>query len=334
LLEIAQRTKEGRETMTDLYPEIEPYEQGLLEVDDNNLIYWETCGNPHGKPAIVLHGGPGSGCSPWPRRLFDPGAYRLVLFDQRNCGRSTPNASALDTDLTSNTTTNLVADIEHLRQHLDVDRWLVFGGSWGSTLALAYAERYPERVTEMILFGVTTGRHKEVDWLFRGGIAIFFPEAGERLRSALPTAERHGDIVEAYYRRLNDSDLAVRQQAAEAWCLWESATPEWPPSTKLAERFTNPTFALAFARIVTHYMHHNLWLEDGSLLRNADVLTDIPGILVNGRFDFQAPIANAWKLNRVWPRAELVIVDNAGHAANAAITQELIRATDRFTTFR
>ena len=320
--------------MTNLYSATEPYAHGFLAVDNGNLIYWETRGNPHGKPAVVLHGGPGSGCSPWHRTLFNPAAYRLVLFDQRNCRRSTPNASSLDTDLTSNTTPNLINDIEHLRQHLHIDRWLVFGGSWGSTLALAYAESYPERVTEMILFGVTTGRHKEVDWLFRGGLAIFFPEAWERLLTALPITERAGDIVEAYYRRLNDSDPVVRQRAAEAWCLWESATPEWPPSTKLDSRFTDPTFALAFARIVTHYMHHNLWLEDGSLLRNADVLANIPGILVNGRFDFQAPIANAWELNRVWPRAELVVVDNAGHSPDHPdLTQELVRATDRFATF-
>ena len=321
--------------MTDLYPEIEPYEQGFLEVDNGNRVYWEICGNPHGKPAVVLHGGPGSGCSPWHRRLFDKSVYRLVLFDQRNCGRSTPHASALDTSLSSNTTAHLIADMEQLRQHLSIDRWLVFGGSWGSTLALAYAEKYPERVTEMILFGITTGRHQEIDWLFRGGVAIFFPEQWERLRTALPVAERAGDIVEAYYRRLNDANLTVRQRAAKAWCLWESATLAWPPSTSLAERFTSPTFALAFARIVTHYMHHKLWLEDGSLLRNADILANIPGILVNGRFDFQSPIANAWELNRVWPRAELMIVDNAGHAPNnPGLTQELIRATDRFAVFR
>ena len=316
--------------MTDLYPAIEPYEQGFLEVGDGNSIYWEMCGNPQGKPAVFLHGGPGSGCSPWHRRLFDPSVYRLVLFDQRNCKRSTPHASVHDTDLASNTTMNLVADIEHLRQHLNIDRWMIFGGSWGSTLALAYAEKYREQVSEMILFGITTGRYKEIDWCFRGGVAIFFPEAWERLRTALPITERDGDIVEAYYRRLNASDLSVCQHAAEAWCLWESATPEWPPSTRLAERFTDPRFALAFARIVTHYMHYNLWLEDGMLLRNADVLADIPAILVNGRFDFQAPIANAWELHRMWPRAELVIVDNAGHAANNPLTQALVRATNRF----
>ncbi len=317
--------------MITLYPEIEPYEQGFLAVDNGNFIYWEICGNPHGKPAVVLHGGPGSGCSPWQRRLFDPSVYRLVLFDQRNCGRSTPHASLLDTNLTSNTTANLIADIEHLRQYLGIEHWLILGGSWGCTLALAYAERYPERITQMILFGITTGRHKEIDWLFRGGVAIFFPEQWERLRIALPATEREGDIIEAYYRQLNDPDLTVRQQAAEAWCLWESATPEWPPTTSLAKRFTDPRYALAFARIVTHYMHHNLWLEDGILLRNADVLASIPAILVNGAFDFQSPIANAWELKRVWPRTSLVIVDNAGHAAsNAGLTQELIRATNQF----
>jgi proline iminopeptidase len=319
--------------MTNLYPEIEPYEQGFLEVDNGNQIYWETCGNPYGKPAVVLHGGPGSGCTPWYRRLFDPSAYRLVLFDQRNCGRSKPHASAFDTDLTSNTTEHLLADMEQLRQHLNVDRWLVFGVSWGTILALAYAERYPERVTEIILGGVTTGRYQEIDWLFRGGVASFFPEQWERFCSALPIDKRDRDIIKAYYHWLNDSNLASRQQAAEAWCLWESTTVEWPPSTRLAKPFTNPTFALAFARIVTHYIHHNLFLEDGILLRNAELLADIPGILVNGRFDFQAPLANAWELKRVWPRAELIIIDNAGHAPNAELTQALIRATQRFTVF-
>lgn len=321
--------------MTDLYPEIEPYEQGFLEVGDANSIYWEICGNPGGKPAVVLHGGPGSGCVPWYRRLFNPNSYRIVLFDQRNCGRSTPHASALDTDLKNNTTAHLIADIEQLRQHLKIDRWMVFGGSWGSTLALAYAVSHPERVTDMILFGVTTGRHNEIDWLFRGGVSIFFPEQWDHLRMALPASERDGDILGAYYRQLNDSDLEVRQQAANAWCLWESATLSWPPSTQLSPRFKDPTYALAFARIVTHYTHHNLFLEDGILLRNADKLSDITGILVNGRFDFQAPIGNAWELKRVWPHAELVIVDNAGHAAdNSNLTNEYIRATDRFAAIR
>jgi len=316
--------------MADLYPEIEPYEQGFLDVGDGNAMYWEVCGNPDGKPAVVLHGGPGSGCVPWYRRLFNPHAYRMVLFDQRNCGRSKPHASFLDTDLKNNTTAHLISDIEQLRQHLKIDRWMVFGGSWGSTLALAYAVNYPERVSDMILFGVTTGRHSEIDWLFRGGVSIFFPEQWDRLRMALPASERDGDILGAYYRQLNDPDLAIRQQAANAWCLWESASLEWPPSTNLAGRFTDSTYALAFARIVTHYTHHNSFLENGILLREADKLAGIPGILVNGRFDFQAPIGNAWELKRVWPRTELVIIDEAGHASSSSLDAELIGATNRF----
>lgn len=257
-----------------------------------------------------------------------------MLFDQRNCGRSTPHASDPETDLEANNTASLIADIELLRQQLAVEQWLVCGGSWGSTLALAYAETHPDRVTEMILFGVTTGRHTEFDWTFRGGLARFFPEQWERLRAVVRAAERDGDVVEAYHRLLNDPDPTVRRRAAEAWCLWESATPGWPPATGLAERFADPAYAMAFARIVIHYVRHNAWLEDGILLRGAGALSEIPGILVNGRFDFQAPIANAWELNRVWPRAEVVIVDDAGHATNANLSRELIRATDRFATSR
>ena len=249
--------------MRALYPKIDPYDHGLLEVGDGNAIYWETCGNPHGKPAVVLHGGPGSGCSALFRRFFDPDSYRLVLFDQRNCGRSTPHAAVPDTDLSHNTTANLVADIERLREHLAVERWLVFGGSWGSTLALAYAEALPARVTEMVLFGITTGRHEEWDWMFRGGLARFFPEEWERLRAALPPDERNGDIVEVYCRLLNDPDEGVRRRATVAWCEWESATPEWPVKAGLAERFRDPRHALAFARLVTHYARHYAWLEDG-----------------------------------------------------------------------
>jgi proline iminopeptidase len=302
----------------------------MLDVGDGELVYWETCGNANGKPAVVLHGGPGSGCSPWYRTLFDPRAYRIVLFDQRNCGRSTPHASEPDIDLHANNTGHLIADIELLRRRLTIDRWLVLGGSWGSTLALAYAETHPERVSEMILFGVTTGQHKEFDWVFRGGLARLFPEQWERLRAAVPVSERDRDIVEAYHRLLNDPDPAVCRRAAEAWCLWESATPAWPPATGLAKRFTDPAYALAFARIVTHYVRHNAWLEDGALIRGAGALAEIPGVLVNGRFDLQATLASAWELHRVWPRAELVIVDDAGHVPNADVNSALIRATNRF----
>ncbi|MGH2632676.1 MAG: prolyl aminopeptidase, partial [Tepidiformaceae bacterium] len=294
--------------MTDLYPDIGPYDHGMLDVGDGNLLYWEVCGNPEGKPAVVLHGGPGSGCTPWHRRLFDPSIYRVALFDQRNCGRSTPNASMPGTDLATNTTANQVADIERLREWLGVDRWLVLGGSWGSVLALAYAEVHPQRVTEMVLFGVSTGRYAELDWLFRGGVALFFPQQWEQLLAALPPGERDGDVVAAYNRLLNDPDTAVCQRAANAWCLWESATPSWPPTEGMAPRFQDPAFALSFARIVTHYIRHNQWLTDSQLLEGARALANIPGILVNGRFDFQGPIGNAWALKQAWPRAELVIV--------------------------
>jgi proline iminopeptidase len=320
--------------VTDRYPEGEPYQRGWLDAGDGNAVYWEICGNPHGKPALAVHGGPGSGASPWWRTLFDPGAYRAVLFDQRGCGRSRPHASDPNTDLTENTTLHLIEDMERLRQQLGIDQWLLLGGSWGSALALAYAEAHPKRVSEMILFGVTTGRRKEFDWLFRGGVAIFFPEQWERLREAVPVTAREGDVVEQYFRLLNDHDSAVRQRAAESWCRWESATLDWPPKTELDARFTDPRYAMAFARLVTHYVRHNAWIEDGTLLRHADKLAGIPGILVNGRLDFQAPVSNAWELRRVWPRADLVVVEDAGHGPNAALGRELVRATDRFASLR
>jgi proline iminopeptidase len=315
----------------DLYSEIDPDTHGFLEVDEGNRVYWECCGNPDGKPAVVLHGGPGSGCSPWHRRLFDPNVYRIVLLDQRNCGRSTPHASDHATNLAHNTTNHLLNDIEQLRQRLGVDRWLVVGGSWGSTLALAYAETHPNRVGGMILFGVTTGQRREFDWLFRGGLARLFPQEWDRLRSWLPEEQRDEDIVAAYQRLLNSPDPSICQQAALEWCMWESATPDWPPKIGLAPRFTNPKYALAFARIVTHYVLHNAWLEDGILIQNAEKLADIPGILINGRFDLQAPMANAWELKRAWKKADLVIVENAGHVANTTeISREIVRATNRF----
>lgn len=314
-----------------MYPEIDPYDSGMLQVDERNVIYWETCGNPNGKPVVVLHGGPGSGSVPRFRRLFDPAKYRIVLFDQRGCGRSTPHASEPSIDLSDNTTPLLISDIELLRKNLEIERWLVWGASWGCTLGLAYAEAHPSRVSGIILWGVTTGRWAEFDWLFRGGVSLFFPQQWERLVVELPPEERNGDIVEAYRRRLIDPDPKVHQPAVKAWCAWESATLDWPPSDELDEKFRDPAYALAFARLVTHYVGHNAWLEDESLLRGAERLADIPGILVNGRFDFQAPIGNAWNLHRVWPQAELVIVDEAGHSgSSAAATEALIRASDRF----
>ena len=303
----------------------------MLEVGDDNLVYWEDCGNPRGKLAVVLHGGPGSGCSAWHRRLFDPTAYRIVLFDQRGCGRSAPHASDPRTDLASNNTQNLIADIERLRRHLGIERWMVFGGSWGSTLALVYAETHPERVTEIVLWGVTTGRHREFDWWFRGGGAVLFPEQWDRLLSAIPAAERDGDIVQAYCGRLSSSDSKVRREAATAWCRWESTTLAWPPTHELSPRFTDPSFAMAYARLVTHYVAHNAWLEDGILLQNAPSIGNIPGAMVCGRFDLQAPIAWAWDLKRVWPRAELLVVAEAEHNLfDAAISRELVRVTNRY----
>lgn len=317
--------------MSDLYPAIEPHRDGMLEVGDGNRVYWESCGNPDGVPALVVHGGPGSGCTPWLRRLFDPAVYRLVLFDQRGCGRSTPHASEPDIDLTNNTTAHLVADMELLRRHLDIERWLVFGGSWGSTLSLVYAETYPDRVAAMTLWGITTGRRSEDDWLFRGGVAPLFPEQWERLRAGVPETERDGDIVEAYSRLLHDDDPQVRRHAALEWCTWESATPDWPPKAGLASRYEDPDFALGFARLVTHYVRHDLFLREGIVLEDAGVLANTPGILINGRFDLQAPIENAWELSRAWPRADLVIVEDAGHAANQpGIVRAIIEATDRF----
>jgi proline iminopeptidase len=317
--------------VADLYPEIEPHASGMLGVGDGNSIYWEVCGNPEGKPAVVLHGGPGSGCAQFFRRFFDPAAYRIVLFDQRNCGRSVPHASDPEADLASNTTQHLIRDIEMLRTHLNIDRWLLLGTSWGSTLGLAYAEQHPANVAEMILFGVTTGRHAEWDWTFRGGLALFFPQQWEQLCAAVGCSPRDGQaVIEAYVRLLHDPDRTDRERVAEAWCLWESATPDWPPTTGLASRFRDPDYAVAFARIVTHYAMHNGWLEDGLLVRNATVLADTPAVLINGRFDLQAPIGNAWALREAWPGAELVIVGEAGHGAPVGVTAEVVRATQLF----
>jgi proline iminopeptidase len=318
-----------------LYPEIEPTEHGMLEVDDGHLLYWETCGNPDGRPAVVLHGGPGSGCTPWQRRLFDPAAYRVVLFDQRNCGRSRPHASEPDIDLSHNTTADLVADIDRLREALDVDRWLVAGGSWGSALALAYAERHPDRVTGMVLWGVNAARRFELDWAFRGGLSLLFPVEWERLREAVPPDRRGLDVVSAYADLLFDPDPEVRRRAAFEWCLWESASPSWPPEPGLDERYEDPAFALAFARLVTHYVRHDAWVGDDALLHGVGTLAEIPAVLVHGRFDLQAPLRSAWELHRAWSGSELVVVDDAGHDAGApGIEGEIVRATDRFADRR
>jgi proline iminopeptidase len=318
--------------MTVLYPEIEPYDNGLLDVGDGNLVYWEVCGNPNGKPAVVLHGGPGSGCSIGARRYFDPQAYQIVLFDQRGCGRSIPHASDLRTDLSVNTTAHLLADMERLRQYLGIDQWLLFGSSWGSTLGLAYAERNLQRVTAMVLVGVTTTRRAEIDWLYRG-VAPLFPAQWARFCAGVPPPERDGDLVAAYRRLLQDPDPALHMKAAQDWCEWESALVSVDPEATPDPRRLQPAFQLAFARIVTHYFHHNAWLEAGMLLRHASSLAHIPGILIHGRLDLGSPLVTAWELAQAWPNSKLVIVNGAGHSStDPGMSEAIITATDRFAT--
>ncbi len=283
-----------------LYPEIDPYDQGMLDVGDGNRIYWEACGDPAGKPVVVLHGGPGSGCSTTARRYFDPAAYRIILFDQRNCGRSRPSASDFLTDLSHNTTDHLIADIERLRQHFGIERWMLFGGSWGTTLGLAYAEAHPDRVTEIVFFGITTTRPAEIDWLYHG-VAPLFPQEWSRFRAGVPEAERDGDLVEAYYRLLQDPDPALRAKAAKDWNDWESASVFSDPDAKPSPRWSDPDFLMTRARIITHYFRHHAWLEDGILLRNASALAGIPGVMVQGRLDLEAPLVTAWELAQAWP---------------------------------
>jgi proline iminopeptidase len=302
--------------MGPVFPPIEPYVAGTLEVGEGHAIYWETCGDPSGDPLVVIHGGPGSGCTPWHRRMFDPTRYRIVLFDQRGCGRSAPHASAHDVDLSTNTTQRLLDDIDRLREHLRVDRWVVWGGSWGCTLALAYAETHADNVAAMILWGITTGRRTELDWLFRGGLGRLLPEEWELLRAGVPEAHDDADVAACYLERLRGPDTEVADEAARAWCTWETATAGWPPERGLAERYQDPAFALAFARLVTHYVTNDLFLEDGALLRDLGALADVPAVMVNGRFDLQAPLGNAWALHRAWAGSELIVVDDAGHAAD------------------
>jgi proline iminopeptidase len=320
--------------MSVLYPDIEPYDHGMLDVGDGNRVYWELCGTPRGIPVVVLHGGPGSGCSTGVRRYCDPHAYRSVLFDQRGCGRSTPHASDLRTDLSVNTTAHLLADMEQLRQHLGIDQWALFGGSWGSTLGLAYAERHPHRVTAMVLVGVTTTRRAEIDWLYRG-VAPLVPAQWARFRAGVPPAEREGDRVAAYYRLLRAPDPAMHRRAAKDWCAWEAALVSVAPEATPEPRRLQPAWQLAFARIVPHDFHHHAWLEDGMLLRHASVLAPIPGILIHGRLDLSSPLATAWELAQAWPKSELVIVQGAGHASmDSGMSEAIIAATNRFATCR
>ena len=315
--------------MAALYPPVEPHATGMLDVGDGQAVYWEACGNPRGMPAVVLHGGPGSGCTAHHRRLFDPQRYRIVLFDQRGCGRSTPHAAEFATSLAANTTGHLLADIERLRAGLGIDRWLVYGNSWGSTLALAYAERHPDRVSAIVLLAVTAARRSEIDWLYDGA-GRFFPEAWDRFRAGVPAADRSGDLVAAYARLLAHPDVAVRERAARDWCAWEDEVVATGPLAGPNPRYDDPRFRMAFARIVTHYMAHGAWLEDGALLRDSDRLAATPAVLIHGRLDISSPLATAWELSRAWPASELVVLE-AGHlATDAGMSEAVVAATDRF----
>jgi proline iminopeptidase len=312
------------------YPESRPHGQGMLDVGDGNLVYWETRGNPDGKPAAIVHGGPGSGLEGSTGRSFDPERYRVVIFDQRGCGRSTPHASDPATDMSANTTRHLVADMELLREHLGIERWLLFGGSWGSTLILAYAEQHPERVSEIVIPGVTTSRRSEIDWLYRG-VGRFFPEQWERFRDGVPEAERHGDLLAAYARLVESPDEAVRARATADWLAWEDAVISQEPQG-IPNAYSNrpPRAQLAFVRICAHYFSHGAWLEEGALLRDAHRLAGIPGFLVHGRLDMGSPLVTAWELARAWPDAELVVVDDSGHTGNETMSNLLVDALDRF----
>lgn len=313
-----------------LHPETQPHAEGMLDVGEGNRVHWTAHGNPAGKPAAVVHGGPGSGSNPGLLRLFDPSRYRVVLFDQRGCGASTPHASDPATDMRHNTTAHLVGDIEKLREHLGIGRWLLFGGSWGSTLILAYAEQHPERVSEIVLNGVTTTRRSEIDWLY-GGLARFFPEAWERFRAGVPEAEREGNIVAAYARSMNGKDPDVVARAAADWCAWEDAVLSSEPQGPATPYGDRPTPArIAFVRIATHYFQHAAWLEEGALLRDADRLAGIPGALFHGRHDMSSPPDTAWHLARRWPDARLTFVADAGHKGSATLRAQLVAALDAF----
>jgi proline iminopeptidase len=312
------------------YPPTEPNDHGMLDVGDGNLVYWETRGNPNGKPAAIVHGGPGSGLEGSKGRSFDPDRYRIVIFDQRGCGRSTPHASDLATDMSVNTTEHLLADMEQLREHLGIERWLLFGGSWGSTLILAYAERHPDRVSEIVIPSVTTCRRSEIDWLYRG-VGRFFPEAWERFRAGVPDAVRDGDLLAAYTRLMESSNAGVRNKAAADWLAWEDAViSQEPHGTPNAYSDRPPAARLALVRICAHYFSHAAWLEEGALLRNGNRLAGIPGVLIHGRLDMGSPLQTAWELAQAWPDARLVVIDDSGHTGSGTMNNEILAALDAF----
>lgn len=316
--------------MTDFrtpYPPVEPYDTGTLDVGDGHTLYYERCGTPGAKPAVFLHGGPGGGVSARHRQLFDPARYDVLLFDQRGCGRSTPHAG-----LEANTTWHLVADLDRLREMIGADRWLVFGGSWGSTLALAYAQTHPERVSEMVLRGIFTASQRELDWYYQYGASEIFPELWEDFIAPIPVEERD-DLRAAYRRRLTGKDEAAQLEAAKAWSMWEGRTLTLLPDSQVSSGFGDPHFALAFARIENHYFVNGAWLEEGRLIRDASKLRSIPGTIIQGRYDVVCPARTAFELHRAWPEAEFHLIEGAGHAyMEPAIYDRLIRATDHYAS--
>jgi proline iminopeptidase len=314
-------------TRRTLYPEIQPYETGHLDVGDGHNLYWELSGNPNGKPVVFLHGGPGGASSPDHRRQFNPEKYKILVFDQRACGKSTPYAS-----LEANTTWHLVEDIEKLRTEVaKVDKWQVFGGSWGSTLSLAYAQKYPERATELVLRGIFLFDQYEIDWMYKeGGASQIYPDKWDEFVAPIPESER-SDLVEAYRKRLTSDDPDLQLRAAKAWSKWEGDIVTLLPSPSTIEHFTSPEVAVAVARIENHYMANHGWLEDGQLLREAGKLRGIPGVIVQGRHDSCTPPVAAWKLKESWPAVELNIIPDGGHLfSEPGVLDGLIRATDRF----
>ncbi|MEO0770234.1 MAG: prolyl aminopeptidase [Cyanobacteria bacterium J06649_4] len=313
--------------MRQLYPPLEPYAQGKLPVSSVHTLYYEEAGNPQGKPVVFLHGGPGGGIVPMYRQFFDPQRWRIVLFDQRGCGQSTPHA-----ELKENTTWDLVADIERLRSHLNIPNWTVFGGSWGSTLSLAYTQTHPDKCTGLILRGIFMLRPKEIEWFYQSGASYIFPDAWEGYLAPIPEAEQH-DLVSAYYKQLTSSNPKVRRTAAKAWSIWEASTSKLVPDIDLVDRFGEDAFAEAFARIECHYFTNGGFFEKpNQLLENIDAIRHIPAVIVQGRYDVVCPMTSAWELHRAWPEAEFIVVAEAGHSATEpGITSALIEASDRFS---
>lgn len=309
-----------------MYPPIEPYQTGHLDTGDGHQVYWELCGNPQGKPAVFLHGGPGAGCGAHHRQLFNPQHYNILLFDQRGCGRSAPHAS-----LENNTTGHLISDIERLRTEvLKADKMLVFGGSWGSTLALAYAQAHPAHVSELIVRGIFTLRQEELRWFYQEGASWLFPDYWEDYLAPIPTEEQ-GDLIAAYRKRLTGDDRDEQIRAARAWSQWEGRTITLYPDPANSQHYIADHFALAFARIENHYFTHQGFMEENQLLRNAHMLKDIPGVIIQGRYDCCTPAKTAWELHKAWPQAEFHVVPDAGHAFNEpGILKLLLAATDKF----